>query len=87
MKLSLDSFSFLFSFFLLYGKMEERRGEKNMVFEVIYGKTPLGGDYREIYYFTEQMVPCEKEKALRAIVRECKEGGALINQEILVLKK
>ena len=58
-----------------------------MVFEVIRGKTPLGGDYREIYYFTDEMFPCEKEMATRAIVRECKEGGALINEEILVLKK
>ncbi len=58
-----------------------------MVFEVIQGKTPLGGDYREIYYFTDEMFPCEKESATRAIVRECKEGGALINEEILVLKK
>ena len=58
-----------------------------MVFEVIHGKTPLGGDYREIYYFTDEMFPCEKEQATRAIVRECKEGGALINEEILVLKK
>ena len=58
-----------------------------MVFEVIKGKTDLGGDYKEIYYFTDQMVPCEKENATRAIVRECKEGGVLINQEILVLKR
>jgi len=58
-----------------------------MVFEVIQGKTPLGGDYREIYYFTDVMMPTEKEKATRAIVRECKEDGTLINEEILVLKK
>jgi len=58
-----------------------------MVFEVIQGKTPLGGDYREYYYFTDEMFPCEKEFATRAIVRECKEGGALINEEILILKK
>lgn len=58
-----------------------------MVFEVIQGKTEFGGDYREIYYFTDEMVPCEKEKATRAIVRECKEGGALINEQIFVLKK
>lgn len=58
-----------------------------MVFEIVKGKTPLGGDYREYYYFTDEMFPCEKEKATRAIVRECKEGGALINEEILVLKK
>ncbi|MBR2615198.1 MAG: hypothetical protein IKC69_00790 [Clostridia bacterium] len=58
-----------------------------MVFEVIKGKTPLGGDYSEIYYFTDQMVPCEKEVATRAILRECKEGGALVNEQILVLKK
>lgn len=58
-----------------------------MVFEVIKEKTPLGGDYSEIYYFTDQMVPCEKEVATRAILRECKEGGALVNEQILVLKK
>lgn len=58
-----------------------------MVFEIVKGKTPLGGDYREYYYFTDEMFPCEKEKATRAIVRECKEGGALINEKILVLKK
>jgi hypothetical protein len=58
-----------------------------MVFEVIKGKTELGADYREIYYFTDAMVPCEKEKATRAIIRECKEGGALINEQIFVLKK
>lgn len=57
------------------------------VFEVVAGKTPLGGDYREFYYFSDEMIPCEKEKATRCIVRECKEGGALINEEILVLKK
>ncbi len=58
-----------------------------MVFEVIREKTPFGGSYREIYYFTDGMMPCEKEKATRAIVRECKEDGTLINEEILVLKK
>ena len=58
-----------------------------MVFEVIQGKTPLGGDYREIYYFTDGMMPTEKENATRAIVRECKADGTLINEEILVLKK
>ncbi len=58
-----------------------------MVFEIVHGKTPLGGDYREYYYLTDQMIPCEKEKASRVIVRECKEGGILINEEILVLKK
>ena len=58
-----------------------------MVFEVIREKTPLGGDYSEIYYFTEQMVPCHKQEAKRAIVRECKEGGILINEKILVLEK
>ncbi len=58
-----------------------------MVFEVIRGKTALGGDYREIYYFTDFMMPTEKENATRAIVRECKEDGTLINEEILVLKK
>ena len=58
-----------------------------MVFEKIEGKTPLGGDYREFYYFTDQMMPCDKEKATRAIVRVCKNDGTLINEEILVLKK
>ncbi|MBR3837414.1 MAG: hypothetical protein IKJ74_04625 [Clostridia bacterium] len=58
-----------------------------MVFEVIQGKTELGGDYREIYYFTDEMVPYHKEMATRAIIRECKEGGALINEQIFVLKK
>ena len=58
-----------------------------MVFEIVKGKTPLGGDYRELYYLTDQMIPCEKESATRCIVRECKEGGILINEEILVLKK
>ena len=58
-----------------------------MVFEIVKVKTPLGGDYCEYYYFTDEMFPCEKEKATRAIVRECKEGGALINEKILVLKK
>ena len=58
-----------------------------MVFEIIEGKTPLGGDRREYYYFTDQMFPCEKESATRAIVRECKEDGTLINEEILILKK
>jgi len=61
--------------------------ENGIVFEVIQEKTPLGGDYSEIYYFTDQMMPCEKEKATRAIVRECKTGGALINERILILKK
>jgi hypothetical protein len=58
-----------------------------MVFEVIKGKTELGGDYREIYYFTNEMMPCEKEHATKAILRECKEDGTLINEQILVLKK
>jgi len=57
-----------------------------MVFEIIHGTTKFGGDYREIYYFTDSMFPCEKENATRAIIRECKEGGALINEEILILK-
>lgn len=57
-----------------------------MVFEIVRGKTPLGGDWREYYYFTDQMMPCDKEAATRCIVRECKEGGALINEEILVIK-
>ena len=58
-----------------------------MVFEVIKGKTELGGDYREIYYFTDEMMPCEKEFATKAILRECKDDGTLINEQILVLKK
>lgn len=58
-----------------------------MVFEVIEGKTPLGGDYREIYYFTNDMMPCEKEMATRSIVRTCKADGTLVNEEIFVLKK
>ena len=58
-----------------------------MVFEVLRGKTELGGDYREIYYFTDEMMPCEKELAKKAIIRECKEDGTLINEQIMVLKK
>lgn len=58
-----------------------------MVFEVLRGKTEFGGDYREIYYFTDQMMPCEKEVATKAILRECKEDGTLVNEQILVLKK
>lgn len=58
-----------------------------MVFEVIRGKTPMGGDYREIYYFTRDMVPTEKELATRAIVRECKEDGTLVGESVLVLQK
>ena len=58
-----------------------------LVFEVIQGKTPLGGDYSEIYYFTDDMMPCEKEQATRSILRECKEDGTLVNEQILVLKK
>ena len=58
-----------------------------MVFEVIRGKTKFGGDYCEIYYFTDEMMPCEKEKATRSILRECKEDGTLVNEQILVLEK
>ncbi len=58
-----------------------------MVFERIDGKGAFGGDYKEIYYFNDQMFPTEKEEATRAIVRECKANGALINEEILVLQK
>jgi len=53
-----------------------------MVFEIIHGTTKFGGDYREIYYFTDSMFPCEKENATRAIIRECKEGGALMNEDM-----
>lgn len=57
-----------------------------MVFERIEGKTEFGGAYKEIYYFDRDMMPTDKEKATRAIVRECNENGALINEQILVLK-
>ena len=58
-----------------------------MVFEIKQGKTPFGGDYTEIYYFNNEMFPCEKEAASRCIVRECKNGGILVNEQILVLQK
>ena len=58
-----------------------------MVFEIVRKKTELGADYTEYYYFDRNMMPCEKEIATRAILRECKEDGTLVNEQILVLKK
>lgn len=42
-------------------------------------KTPNGGDYSEIYYFDKDgNVVSEKEKAVRGVIRECKDNGDLI---------
>lgn len=51
-----------------------------MVHEKVYGKTPLGGDYSEIYYFDDAGNEVEPDKATNCIIRECLEDGTLINE-------
>lgn len=44
-------------------------------------KTPNGGDYSEIYFFDKDNNPVEeKEKAVKAIIRECKKNGDLVKE-------
>ena len=43
-------------------------------------KTPNGGDYSEIYYFNDKNESVPKEKASKAVIRECKEDGTLIHE-------
>lgn len=47
--------------------------------ERINGRTPSGGDYAELYYFDENgNIVEDKEKAVRGMIRECKENGELV---------
>jgi hypothetical protein len=51
-----------------------------MTSEKHIGVTPSGGDYTEIFYFDEKGNAAEKSVAKRAIVRECKSDGTLVNE-------
>jgi hypothetical protein len=42
--------------------------------------TPNGGDYSEIFYFDDDGNNVDKEVATKAIVRECKKDGTVINE-------
>ena len=43
-------------------------------------KTPSGGDYSEIYYFDNNGIQFDSEKATRCIIRECLKDGTLLNE-------
>ena len=49
-----------------------------MEYKRIDGKTPMGGDYSEIWYLDEQGEVVEEERATKCIVRECLEDGTVI---------
>jgi hypothetical protein len=44
------------------------------------GPTPNGGDYSEIFYFDNDGNSVDKAVATRAIVRECKNDGTVVNE-------
>ena len=42
--------------------------------------TPNGGDYSEIFYFDDDGNRVDKAVATKAVIRECKKDGTLINE-------
>ena len=44
----------------------------------IYGKTPNGGDYSEIFYFDDEGNSTDSNKATKCIIQECKNDGSVI---------
>lgn len=53
-------------------------GKKIITSEKVYGETPAGGDYSEIYYFDENWNSCDKSVAVRFKIRECRNDGQLV---------
>lgn len=51
-----------------------------MTYERVDERTPMGGDYSEIYYFDDAGNPVDSEKATNCIIRECLKDGTLINE-------
>lgn len=46
-----------------------------------------GGDYSEIFCFDENMELVDKVKAIRAVVRKCKEDGSLLTETMMTIGK
>lgn len=46
----------------------------------VYGRTPAGGDYSEIYYMDDQHNIVDSSEATRCVIRECKNDGELIRE-------
>lgn len=46
----------------------------------IYGKTPRGGDYSEIFYFDENRNPTDEKSATSFVIRECLANGEMIGE-------
>ncbi|MCL2152490.1 MAG: hypothetical protein FWH57_05950 [Oscillospiraceae bacterium] len=42
--------------------------------------TPNGGDYSEIFYFDDSGNSVDEAVATKAIIKECKEDGTVINE-------
>lgn len=55
--------------------------------ETIYEKTPTGADYSEVIYFDGKNNETDKEKATRAIIRELKKDGTLLNETFMNITK
>lgn len=51
-----------------------------MTYERIDERTPLGGDYSEIYYLDDNGNQIDSEKAMNCIIRECLKDGTLLNE-------
>ena len=49
--------------------------------------TPRGGDYSEIFYFDDDGNSVDKEVATKAIIREYKKDGTLINEVFAIINK
>ena len=46
----------------------------------IYGSTPTGGDYSEIYFLDEKYNIVEKNLATHGVIRECRMDGTLLKE-------
>lgn len=51
------------------------------------GKTPSGGDYSELVFLNAAHDVVDETEATEFIIRECKEGGELINTVYGIVKK
>ena len=53
----------------------------------IYGSTPAGGDYSELFYMNKKHEYVEPEEAEIGVIRECKEDGTLVGETWFMTKK
>jgi len=42
--------------------------------------TPSGGDYSEVFYFDDNGNNVDKTVATKAVIKECREDGTVINE-------